>query len=726
MRTDHQNLQLNCQKLAEILLSNPLIEDCYFLVRQGELVAYIVSSGTWNPEQLSSDLKFKLPDNLLPNIYVQISSLPLTDSGDIDETALKNIEIIDDNQVQETEEKLRSLLDIDQVAVVLSSQKIKIPPLHLSDLLPFKKRENIQHQNPEVKPEISLPIHASNTQLALSHGQPLEQSVNPPKTLGEILKKAAENYSDKGILYIQSNGSQIFKSYQQLWEEAETIQAGLQKLGLQAQDKVILQLSENYDIISAFWGCLLGGFIPVIISVPASYQDLNQEVNKICQVLELLDYPIIITNKSRQQEIKYLEQWLPHHTLNLSFIEELTTHSNPHPHISQPDDIAFFNLTSGSTGMPKCISLTHKNVISRARGTNVICEHQNNDIILNWLPFDHIGSISDWNIRCVELGCQMVYVQTEYILGRPLNWLDLIDQYRITHSWAPNFAYNLINEALKKEPNQTWNLDCVKFFLAAGEAVSGQAVGEFIKTLHLQYHLKKTAMRPAFGMAEMGSGITYYQPTDQQPLLFHTVDKSSLNSALKRVHPEHPNGATFTDLGLPIPGISIRIVNADNSLLPEETIGHLQVKGDPVSPGYYKNPEANQDAFLKDGWFKTGDLAFISKGHLVITGRSKETIIINGVNYYSHEIETVVETIEEVEASYTAACAVHDPKNSTDQLALFFSTETFDHQHLAELLKKIRRKVIKNFGVNPEYLIPLNKTEIPKTSIGKIQRSQLT
>jgi hypothetical protein len=233
-------------------------------------------------------------------------------------------------------------------------------------------------------------------------------------------------------------------------------------------------------------------------------------------------------------------------------------------------------------------------------------------------------------------------------------------------------------------------------------------------------------MRPAFGMAEMGSGITYYQPTEQQPLLFHTVDKSSLNSSLKRVHPEHPNGATFTDLGLPIPGISIRIVNADNFLLPEETIGHLQVKGDAVSPGYYKNPEANQDAFLKDGWFKTGDLAFISNGHLVITGRSKETIIINGVNYYSHEIENVVETIEELEVSYTAACAVYDPRNSTDQLALFFSAETFDHQHLAELLKKIRRKVINSFGVNPEYLIPLNKTEIPKTSIGKIQRSQLT
>ncbi|MDJ0671263.1 MAG: peptide synthetase, partial [Microcystis sp. M53598_WE2] len=268
MRTEQKNPQLNCQKLAEVFLSNPLIEDCYFMVREGELVAYIVSSGAWNSEQLSSDLQSQLPDNLLPNIYVQISSLPLTDSGDVDETALKNIEIIDDHQVQETEEKLRSLSDIDQVAVVMTSKKIKILPLHLSDLLPLKIEKKNDHQKSETP--IHLGIHTSNTQAGISHGQLLEESELQPKTLAEILQKAAENYSNKGIIYIQSNGLEVFQSYQQLWEDAQQIQAGLQKQGLQAHDKVILQLSENYDIISAFWGCLLGGFIPVIISVPPS------------------------------------------------------------------------------------------------------------------------------------------------------------------------------------------------------------------------------------------------------------------------------------------------------------------------------------------------------------------------------------------------------------------------------------------------------------------------
>ncbi len=316
MRTEHKNPQLNCHKLAEVFLSNPLIEDCYFMVREDELVAYIVSSGAWNSEQLSSDLQSQLPDNLLPNIYVQISSLPLTDSGDVDETALKNIEIIDDHQVQKTEEKLRSLSDIDQVAAVMTSKKIKILPLHLSDLLPLKPEK--KNDNQESQTPIHLGIHTSNTQARISHGQLLEESEIQPKTLAEILQKAAENHSNKGIIYIQSNGLEVFQSYQQLWEDAQQIQAGLQKQGLQAQDKVILQLSENYDIISAFWGCLLGGFIPVIISVPPSYKDFNNEIHKICQVWQLLDEPIIITNQSRPGDLEFGAPLVPLDQLSAS------------------------------------------------------------------------------------------------------------------------------------------------------------------------------------------------------------------------------------------------------------------------------------------------------------------------------------------------------------------------------------------------------------------------
>ncbi|MEO1352349.1 MAG: SDR family NAD(P)-dependent oxidoreductase, partial [Cyanobacteria bacterium J06635_15] len=297
----------------------------------------------------------------------------------------------------------------------------------------------------------------------------------------------------------------------------------------------------------------------------------------------------------------------------------------------------------------------------------------------------------------------------------------------ITHSWAPNFAYALVNDSLKQAADHTWDLSCVKSLLTAGEAVSSKAVENFIENLSI-YGFKKTAVRPAFGMAEMGSGITYFQPTDVQPFLRHVVDKASLSGggSIRRVDPDHPNCSVFTDLGPVIPGVSIRIVNAQSELLPEDTVGYLQVKGDAVSPGYYKNPEVNKEVFLPDGWFNTGDLGFISNGQLVVTGRAKETIIINGANYYNHEIEAVVETVDGVEVSYTAACAVSDGSGATEKLAIFFHAADTSETALTQLIRQVRQTVVSKIALNPDYLIPVEKAAVPKTAIGKIQRSQLS
>jgi hypothetical protein len=147
--------------------------------------------------------------------------------------------------------------------------------------------------------------------------------------------------------------------------------------------------------------------------------------------------------------------------------------------------------------------------------------------------------------------------------------------------------------------------------------------------------------------------------------------------------------------------------------------------GPSVTSGYYQNPELNREVFVDAGWFNTGDLGHLDDGCLVITGREKDDIIINGVNFYSHDIEAVIETIEEVETSYTAACAVRVPGVDTDQLAVFFHTSIADPLMLNALLKAIRGRVAQQIGVNVDYLIPVLKETIPKTSIGKIQRSLL-
>ncbi|GFE68912.1 type I polyketide synthase [Chroococcus sp. FPU101] len=519
--------------------------------------------------------------------------------------------------------------------------------------------------------------------LAISNGGILPKKHDIPTTLPKILLQAAST-TRNCLIYLDRHGKVKTESYQELLENASKILTRLRQAGLQPQDPVILQLEATDELLAAFWGCILGGFVPVILEM-ATTQPVREKLDHLWTFLE---QPLIIS----AQSLSYSR------ILRIDYSVSPTTDY----YQAQSDDIAFFNLTSGSTGVPKCIQLTHQNIISRAVGANLHNHHLSDDIILNWLPFDHIGSISDWHIRPCLLGCTAVYVQKEYILKRPLNWLDLINQYRVTHSWSPNFFYALLNDQLKNQLSQ-WDLSCVRFLLTAGENITQNAIQGCLAQLQ-PYHLSQTAIRPAFGMAEVGSGITY-NTNETEAFKFHVEQ-----------------GGTFADLGTPIPGITLRIVNEQNHVLREGEIGYLQIKGEAVSKGYYQNTEANQAAFLADGWFKTGDLGLIRLGHLVLTGRSSEIIIINGTNYYSHEIEAIVSQVEGVAVSYTAAVAVTEDEDATERLAIFFSSDLENDQ---PLLNQIRRVLVTHMGINPDYLIRIEKTAIPKTAIGKIQRSEL-
>ncbi|MEO1374131.1 MAG: AMP-binding protein, partial [Cyanobacteria bacterium J06635_10] len=733
---------MNWNQLQEqvkfILLQQPSIQDCTVLVKktsEAELIPYIVSNQNLSLKEVQSYLEVIVPEKLLPKTFAIVSHLPFTDAGDIDEIALSKLPVIDCILIEQAETQLKSIPETEKVAAIAQKHSPIIPALHLSDLLSDWQEKSaiitekqvaansLSSQN-QVATELD---NLTSKPLAKVDGGALPENPLTPKTLPEILQTAAAEAQGNGIIYLQADGSEISQSYQELLEEAQRILTGLRKLGLQPQDKVILQLELNQDFIPAFWGCILGGFIPVPVSILQSYEKSHKTVKKLENSWQMLGKPFIFTSAKLAPELDSLWQSLELNNLQLAVIEDLRNcPPDRNWHNPQPLDLAIMLLTSGSTGTPKCISLSHRNLIDRARGTNILCQNTDKDIILNWLPFDHIGSISDWHIRFIYLRCQLIYVTTEYVLSRALNWLDLIHRYRISHSWAPNFAYALVNDALKQTSNLNWNLSCVKSLLTAGEAVSSRAVTEFIANLK-PLGLKDKAIHAAFGMAETGSGITYYCSQKDKISPIYTIDKSFLKSTIKMIAPNSINSITFANLGQVIPGVKIRIVNEQNSLLPEETIGQLQVQGNAVFNGYYKNPQANQEVFVEDGWFNTGDLGFITEGHLVITGRAKETIIVNGANYYSHEIEAAVEEITGVENSYTAAIGARRIKDNTDELVIFFSPSQgyTDSSQFLELIKKIRSKLIQDIGINPDYLLPVNQDIIPKTSIGKIQRSQL-
>ncbi|NEO58120.1 MAG: AMP-binding protein [Okeania sp. SIO3B5] len=563
---------------------------------------------------------------------------------------------------------------------------------------------------------------SKSNHLAITSEAHLKALSNFPITLTGILEQVTMKTKGDCLIYLDRQGNARTQSYQQLQSKAERVLGGLRQRGFKPKDLVILLLEDHSDLLSGFWGCILGGFIPLILDLPNCHQETPATLAKLTHLLQVFDKALIIFSHQRSDLISTITAGKNNH--QFVFFEELNqATADSFYHLSEPDDVAFLTLSSGSTGKPKCIQLSHRNLIVRGRGANILNQHSPDDIILNWLPFEHIGSISDWHLRCILLGCKSIYIQKEYILGNILNWLDLIDSNRVSHSWAPTFTYALMNDKLGQKRDNNWDLSCVKFLLNAGEMVNHKVMQSCLEKLE-KYGLKKNALRTAFGMAEFGSGITYSLP-DDSPLKVYMIDTSRQEKVDVEGDNLAENQAMFMDLGKPIPGITLRIVDDQNQVLTEGKIGHLQVKGEAVFSGYYQNLDATQSAFLDEGWFDTGDLGFLSQGHLVLTGRSKGIIIINGVNYYSHEIESVVEKVKEVNVSYTAACGVRNETEGTEKLAIFFNCDLPFNVALLELLKTIRHQVITHCGINPDYLIPVPKNVIPKTTIGKIQRNQL-
>ncbi|QHG20750.1 type I polyketide synthase [Nostoc sp. ATCC 53789] len=539
---------------------------------------------------------------------------------------------------------------------------------------------------------------------ALSNSGYLGMPADAPKSLSEVLQRAVKKHSGRGLTYINLDGSEYNQSYQDLLEEAQKILGGLRKLGLKPQDKVIFQLERNQDFIAGFWGCILGGFIPIPVPVPINYEEGSNSTNKLHHIWQLLEQCLILTDIKSVSKIRPLSKLFQSEQFETIAIDELREcEPDKNLYVSQPEDLALLMLTSGSTSIPKAVKISHQNLLSMTAGTIVMNGFNRQDVTLNWMPMDHVGALVFLSIMAVDLGCQQVHIPTEYILQNPLNWLDLITRHQGTISWAPNFAFTLLCDRAEEISRKHWNLSSMRFLVNAGEPVIAKTARNFLKLLG-QHGLPSTALHPAFGMCETCSGITW-----------------SNSFSLETTSDED----TFVSVGGPIPGASVRIVDENQQVVEEGTIGQLQLQGNSVTIGYYQNEEANQEAFTKDGWFNTGDLGFLKGGCLTITGRQKDVIIVNGVNYYSHEIEAVVEELGEVEVSYTAACAIWNENRSTDRLAIFFNTEKTIDNGLVELIKSIRTHVVKSIGINPNYLIPLEKTTIPKTSIGKIQRKQL-
>ncbi|NEQ75873.1 MAG: SDR family NAD(P)-dependent oxidoreductase [Okeania sp. SIO2C9] len=721
--------RINLEEIEIALRSHPEVKDCHVLVREEQLVAYLEVSKALSTESILAQLKLQLPRNMQPDDYVQVSALPLTASGQIDEKTLASLEVIDSQLRDKWEEKVTSHPQIEKAAVVVLPKPSQvIPPLHILDLLPEEKIKvnssaTINKVSSEVK-VTSQPEHQGTDISAFIDGGQLTIPEDAVLTLTEALIQTATQYQHKEIVYILSDKQQVSQTYSSLLTEAKCILNGLHNQGLKAGDRIILQIECLRNYFSALWGCILGGIQPVTVAVAKTYQQQNAVVKKLYNTWELLEHPAILASESLLEQLQNLPEILPMSGVQVLSVQKMRNYpATQEIYHSQPDDVAFLQLTSGSTGVPKCIQETHQGIITHIHAAQQFNGYQAEDISLNWLPVDHVVPILTSHFKNTYLGCQQIEVATDVVLANPTIWLDLIEKYRVSHTWTPNFGFKLVSDTISKVPHLSWDLSSVKFFMNAGEQVTPKVVREFLKSV-ASFGVPSQAMQPAFGMAEVCTCMTYQNQFDCESGI-HPIRKSSIGGKLVKGEATDTDVIEFIDLGSPVPGVQIRITDENNKLLPEGVIGRFQIKGKVVTPGYLNNPQANLEAFVGDGWFNSGDLGFILDGKLVLTGREKELIIINGVNYYCYEIEDIVNNVEGVEPTFAGAISFYQQETGTEGLSIFFTPKQPKLEDNIELIKTIRGEISSQIGIAPVHIIPISTAEFPKTTSGKIQRGRL-
>ncbi|WP_313918911.1 SDR family NAD(P)-dependent oxidoreductase [Tahibacter sp.] len=609
---------------------------------------------------------------------VPLPRLPRDAAGDLDLDRLMSCPVLDDDELAQAGSLLRHRAGVDTVTLSVRPAPASSRPVMLAP-------------PPSVAPSGVGPPDLDAAPSLVDGGE-LVVPDSVPLDLRALLQRAARQAPERGLLCIGTIGN-IELSYAALHAHACRDAAWLREAGVLAGDRVIVHRREPLDIIQAFWACVYARAVPCM---GAAQQDLADaaEHARVAGLVQRLDARAVLTIASPRNPIR----------IDAAVVVDLMHDAHATPtslsDIEGPvdaDAIALVMLTSGSTRLPKLVPQTHRALISHGHASGSGLGLSPSDVSLNWMPLDHVGALVMFHLRDMQLTCRQVHVAKEYILSEPLRWLDLVQQHRVSVSWAPNFAFALLNARLASCADRHWDLSSLRFVINAGEAVMPE-VAERLLALCAPFGMAADAIKPAWGMSETCS--------------LTVIDRNVRAGGFR--------GSATAPVGALIPGLRARIVDGDDIPVPFGRAGALQVRGIYVLRGYLG--EATNESFTADGWFRTGDLARWDSRGLSIVGRDKDVVIVNGRNISCQAVEHAVGEVDGIESAQTTVTTYRPPGAVSDQVAVFvvptgaMATDT--------AFRCVRERVRDALQIDV-LVVPVRAQDIPRTQIGKAQRGLL-
>jgi fatty-acyl-CoA synthase len=383
-----------------------------------------------------------------------------------------------------------------------------------------------------------------------------------------------------------------------------------------------------------------------------------------------------------------------------------------------PASLALIQFTSGSTSDPKGVTLPHATVCANLDAIATAAQMDpGTDVLVSWLPLYHDMGLVGFLILPMTSGCDLVLGAPQDFLASPLRWMRWLSEHGGTATAGPNFAWVLATRALRSLRDETLDLSRLRIALNGAEPVDADAVEAFIEAGR-PHGLRPGAVFPAFGMAEVVIGATFPEP--MSGMRVHEVDADALTEG-RAVEAADATASTrrMVRLGRPVPGLEIRVVDPDTGrVLAEREVGELEIRGTSVTPGYYRRPELAAESF-RDGWLRTGDLAYLVDGELVVCGRRKDVIIVGGRNVFPEDIERAVGALDGVRAGNVIAFGI-EGRHHKEAIVVVAEVRADDEELLAKYVTERVREVV---GIPPKDVVLVAPSSLPKTSSGKLQRA---
>lgn len=541
------------------------------------------------------------------------------------------------------------------------------------------------------------------------------------KTLAEMLA-ARKNDQNKGITFIKGEHEEHFISYKELYSRALSFLHALQDRGLRPGDEAVFQIEDNETFVTAFWACLLGGLVPV----PVTVGNNNEHRLKVFNILGKLMKPSLIISQKNLENLerfaieKKIIEGLKKMQKNTVLLENLEcTDKQGDIYQSSASDTAFIQFSSGSTGSPKGVVLTHKNLLINTRALQKSTKPGDDETYLSWMPLTHDMGLIALHLVPLAAGWNQYLIPPQVFIRDPLLWLKKASEHKVTVTSSPNFGYKHLLKFFNPGECEDLDLSCIRLIFNGAEPISVELCYEFLERL-ARFGLKKTVIFPGYGLAEASVVVATAEPgADIVPVY---VERTSLNIGQKVIERKRGSAGTaaFVEIGTSVENCSLRIVNEPGQEVGHRIVGHIQVKGGNVTPGYYHDKEATAKIMTADQWLDTGDLGFMRNGRLVITGRAKDVIFANGQNYYSHDLERLAEKVKGIDASKIAAVGVFNDNLKEDEVLFFVVYRKKELDEFVGLANELKRYIHWQTGLKVHHVIPV-KT-IPKTTSGKVQR----